>query len=129
VSIRLQYLIFIRLCSWLVLPGRSTAPENAERLEGRHEVAVLRRASPRPRLDWAGRAILAALIRVLPRWLRAHRLVTSGTVLRRHRRLVSRKRTYPRQAGRPAGSAGITALAGRLAGHRESPLGLHKDPG
>jgi hypothetical protein len=115
VSIRLQYLIFIRLCSRLVLPGRSTAPENAELLVLRHEVAVLRRASPRPRLGWAGRAILAALIRVLPRWLRAHRLVTPGTVLRWHRRLVSRKWTYPRQAGRPPVSAEITALAGRLA--------------
>ena len=69
-SIRLQYLTFIRLCSRLVLPGRSTAPENAELLVLRHEVAVLRRENPRPRLDWADRAILAALIRVLPRWLR-----------------------------------------------------------
>src|ERR1039457_6989857 len=71
-SIRLLYLIFIRLCSWLVLLGRSTASKNAELLVLRHEVAVLRRANPRPRLDWADRAILAALIRVLPRWLRAH---------------------------------------------------------
>jgi len=88
VSFRLLYLIFARVCGWLVLLGRSTASKNAELLVLRHEVAVLRRANPRPRLDWADRAILAALIRLLPPRLRSHRLVTPGTVLRRHRHLV-----------------------------------------
>jgi putative transposase len=92
VSIRLLYLIFARLCSWLVLLGRSPASKNAELLVLRHEVAVLRRINPRPRLDWADHAVLAALIRVLPRRLRAHRLVTPGTVLRWHRRLVTQCR-------------------------------------
>ena len=76
---------------------------------------MLRRAHPRPRLDWADRAVLAALIQLLPRRLRMHRLVTPGAVLRWHRRLVTRKWTYPHRTGRPPVSAEIAALIGRLA--------------
>jgi putative transposase len=50
-------MIFVRLCGWFVLPGRSTASRNAELLVLRHEVAVLRRSRPQPRLDRAGRAV------------------------------------------------------------------------
>jgi putative transposase len=76
---------------------------------------VLRRANPRPRLDWADRVILAALIRLLPAKLRMHRLVTPGTVLCWHRRLVTRKWIYPRRTGRPPVGAEIAALIERLA--------------
>src|SRR6516165_5890123 len=114
-SLRLLCLIFVRLCSWLVLAGRSTASKDAELLVLRHEVAVLRRTHPRPQLDWADRAVMAALIRLLPGRLRAHRLVTPGTVLRWHRRLVTRKWTCPNRTGRPPVSAEIAALIARLA--------------
>jgi len=62
VSLRLLCLIFARLSSWLVLPGRSAASKDLELLVLRHEAAVPRRTQPRPHPDRAGRAVLAALI-------------------------------------------------------------------
>jgi transposase InsO family protein len=76
---------------------------------------VLRRTHPRPRLDWTDRADRAALIQLLPARLRMHRLVTPGTVLRWHRRLVSRKWTYSHRTGRPPVSTEIAELIERLA--------------
>ena len=78
-ALRLLYLIFLRLLGLLVLFGRSSASKDVELLVLRHEVAVLRRGNPRPRLDWSARAMFAALIRLLPTGLRLHRLVTPAT--------------------------------------------------
>jgi transposase InsO family protein len=66
-------------------------------------------------LTWADRAILTALVRLLPRKLRAHRLVTPGTLLRWHRHLVARKWTYPHKVGRPPLDEAIATLIERLA--------------
>ncbi len=119
-SIRLLYLMFTRLASWLVLFARSSAVKDVEILVLRHEIAVLRRTGRPPRLGWADRAVLAALIRLLPAELRGHRLVTPGTVLRWHRRLVRWKwRQPPARTGRPPISGELAALLVRLA--RENP--------
>ena len=81
--------MFVRLTGWAALLARSSASKDAELLVLRHEVSVLRRQNPRPKLDWADRAVLAALARLLPRPLRMSRLVTPGTLLRWHQRLVA----------------------------------------
>jgi putative transposase len=77
-TLRLLYLIFSRLLGWLMLLGRASSSKDIELLVLRHEVAVLRRTNPRPRLDWADRALFAALIRRLwvPTTLSGHATCT-----------------------------------------------------
>jgi hypothetical protein len=116
-AMRLLCLLFCRILGAAVLAGRPGAAKDIEILVLRHEVAVLRRTNPRPRLSWAGRALLAALARQLPAALRRCRLATPSTLLTWHRRLVRRKwRQPPARSGRHPIDTQLAALVVRLAG-------------
>ena len=90
--------------------------QEVEILVLRHQLAVLQRRRPRPRISWTDRAVIAALGRLLPACRRRGLLVTPATILRWHRHLVRRRWTTPHtRPGRPAIPAGIRALVLRLA--------------
>src|SRR6266496_3083151 len=118
-TLRLLYLLFCQVTRWLALLARSSAAKDAELLVLRHEVAVPWRQVTRPRVDWADRAVLAGLARLLSRPAWRGLFVQPATLLRWHRDLVRRRWAYPHRRGRPAVAAEVRALVLRLA--RENP--------
>jgi putative transposase len=116
VALQLIYEVFTKLLGWIVPPTRSDTTKDIEILVLRHQLAVLQRRTPRPRMNWTDRALIAALTRLLPVRQRLGLLVTPATILRWHRQLITRRwTTKPTRPGRPAVPAGLRALTLRLA--------------
>jgi putative transposase len=123
--LRFVFLLATRLAAWLRLSRREETWKTAEISILRHQLAVLQRRQPRrPTLNWADRALLAALLGVIPKACRhgLRLLVTPDTILRWHRDIVRRRwaaRSMRGRTGRPATRRTVRALALRLA--RENP--------
>ena len=98
VALQLIYQVFSKVLGSIVLRTRSHTTKDVEILILRHQLTVLRRSTPRPRMTWTDRAVIAVLTRLLP----ARRLglpVTLATVLRWHRLWGSRSRSEPVTCG------------------------------
>jgi transposase InsO family protein len=124
VLFRFVYLLMVRLSGWLALLARGDVSKNVEIVVLRHEVAVPRRQAARPEPDRADRAVIAALARLLPRRLQVPRIVTPGTLLGWHRRVVKKTWAYPDTTGRPPVPEEIGELVRRLA--RQNPRWGHR---
>jgi hypothetical protein len=121
------YLALRRVLELVLLCFRSAQAKEIEIPVLRHELAVLRRQHPRPRLQPTDRALLAALSRLLPRARWSVLLVQPETLLRWHRRMVARRWTYPTTSnGRPPIPKG-DAAGDRAACPREPTMGLPAD--
>jgi hypothetical protein len=130
---RLAYLTLCRSIQLLALLARGDAAKDLELLVLRHQLSILRRQAPRPRLEPADRALLAAISRVLPRSRWSCLLVKPETLLRWHRRLVAGAWTYPRGPGADRASGQGEPTLGRPAHPRRAAsaghAGLgHRDP-
>jgi putative transposase len=113
---KLAYLTLCRSIQLLATLARGDAAKDLELLVLRHQLGVLRRQIPRPRLEPTDRALLAAISRVLPRARWSCFFVTPETLLRWHRRLVAGAWTYPRIGqGRPQLDQAVQQLIIRLA--------------
>jgi putative transposase len=116
---KLAYMMLCRSIQLLVLLARGDAAKDLEILVLRHQLTVLRRQTPRLRLEPADRALLAAVSRVLPRARWSCFLVRPETLLRWYRRLVANAWTYSHRIGRPPLNPEVQQLIARLA--RENP--------
>ena len=95
-ALRLIYQMFTSLLGWIVLRTRSDTTKDIEILVLRHQLAVLQRRTPRPRMSWSDRALIAALTRLLPVRRRLGLLVTLSGARTRPWRLTSGFRPQPR---------------------------------
>ncbi len=123
--LRFVFLLIVRVAAGSRLSRREEMQKTAEILILRHQLSVLQRRQPRrPKLDWADRALLAALLGVIPKARRRglRLLITPDTIVRWHRDIVRRRqaaRSAHGKTGRPATPRNIKALVRRLA--RENP--------
>jgi Homeodomain-like domain len=125
VVVSLLYLLFRRALAVAALRLRSREFKELEIVVLRHELAVLGRQTPRPRLDESDRVFLAAASRLLGRASRPSFFVRPDTLLGWHRQLVRRRWTYAgRRPGRPSVSEEIRQLVLRLA--HENPRWGHQ---
>lgn len=119
-----MFLLSLQIPAWLRLTRRPTAWKDAEILLLRHHLAVLQRQSmTRPRPSWADRALIAALLAVIPPWRHGglHLPATPATILRRHRDLVRQRwAAKPKRPGRPRKHPSITRLVLQMGRENET---------